>query len=164
MKTPLQHFSSRRLGAWQSEWEFLQRSVAREPEAAQAWWWKLRLRVLEFVIARYGADPAVRVRDHAPAPRKIAGDWMCGERRTIEPRPRAALGARLESMAGKNDYSGPRALPDDQPSGSNLGIRFLHVFVLGASLGGIVYWMISVGPVSFFLWFSNTIHHWLMKQ
>jgi len=31
MKTPLQHFSSRRLGAWQSEWEFLQRSVARAP-------------------------------------------------------------------------------------------------------------------------------------
>jgi acetylornithine deacetylase len=78
MKTPLQHFSSRRLDAWQGEREFLQRSVAREPEAAQAWWWKLRMRVLAFVIARYGVDPAVRNRDHAPVPREIAGDRMYG--------------------------------------------------------------------------------------
>jgi hypothetical protein len=164
MKTPLQHFSSRRLGTWQGEWEFLQRSLARDPDALQVWWWKLRMRVLAFVIARYGADPAVRDRDHAPEPREIASDVTFGERHTIEPRPRSALGAHLESMAKTNDFSGPRSLPDDHPSGSNFGIRFFHAIVLGVSLGMLVYLMISIGPAAFFLGLSNSIHDWLMRQ
>ena len=164
MKTPLQHFSTRRLSSWQGEWEFLRLSLAAEPDAVQAWWWKLRLRVLNFVIKRYGADAAVRARDHAAAPREAGGDVMFGERRTIEPRPREALGAHLQSMAGTNVFLRRRLLPDEHPSGSNLGIRIFHVIVLGLSLGALVCLITSIGPAAFFLGLSNSIHHWLMRQ
>lgn len=113
MNTPLQHFSTRRLPSWQGEWEFLQRSLAAEPDAPQAWWWKLRLRVLTFVITRYGADPVVRARDHAPVPCETDRDAIFGERRTVEPRPRATLGARLQSIVEANDFPRPPAPRDD---------------------------------------------------
>jgi hypothetical protein len=147
--TPFQYFSTRRLPAWQGELEFLQQSLAHEPEAAQAWLWKLRLRVLTFVIRRYGSDPTVRARDHAPTPRETSGDLMFGERRTVEPRPRETLGTHLQSIAKENDFPRPPA-PRDEDDGIlerwiaahqrqlRIGERFICGAIFGLVLGGSV--------------------------
>jgi len=149
MNTPLQYFSTRRLSEWQGEVEFLQQSLTREPEASQAWWWKLRLRVLTFVIRRYGSDPTVRARDHAPALRETGGDLMFGERRTVEPRPREALGTHLQSIAKENDFPRPPAPRDEDDDilvrwiaahqrQWRIGQRFICGGIFGLILGGSV--------------------------
>jgi hypothetical protein len=149
MDTPLQYFSTRRLSEWQGEVEFLQQSLTREPEAAQAWWWKLRLKVLTFVIRHYGADPVVRARDYAPALRETSGDLMHGERRTVEPRPHAALGVHLQSIAKENDFPRPPA-PRDEDDGIldrwiavhqqqwRCGVKFLYGAFFGFVFSGSV--------------------------
>jgi hypothetical protein len=143
MNTPLQYFSTRRLPAWQGELEFLQRSLMHEPDAVQAWWWKLRMRVLAFVIARYGTDVPVRAQDYAPEPHETSGDLMFGERRTVEPRPREALGAHLRSIAKENDFPRSPALPDKDDQGQ----RKRHEKVLAFAVGVIAfcYTVITLG-------------------
>jgi hypothetical protein len=131
MRTSPHYFFTRRVAIWEGEREFLERSLACEPDAAQAWWWKLRLRVLEFVVARYGADPVVRARDHAPEPHATGADLTFGERRTIEPRPRAALGAHLQSIAEANDFPRPPAPPDDDDRVRQKRIEMQSIAILG---------------------------------
>lgn len=141
MKTSLHHLASRRVAAWQGEWEFLQRSLAREPGASQAWWWKIRLRVLAYVIVRYGADPAVRALDHLPEPRASSGDFTFAERRTVEPRPREALGAHLKSIAEANDFQRPLVPRDDDARFAReprVGVRFAVGAVLASIAGAAI--------------------------
>ena len=129
MKTPPTHFHSQRVADWQAEWEFLQHSLAHEPHAAQAWWWKLRLRVLTFLIMRYGADPAVRARDHTPHEPTMSPDLFFGERRSAVPRPPETFRNHLRDIAQANDGKPPA--PPDFPARWSWPWEWVLAIILG---------------------------------
>src|SRR5262245_10166771 len=47
---------------WMAQLRRLQKSLLREPAHAMAWRWKIRAKILTYLILRYGADPDLDLR------------------------------------------------------------------------------------------------------
>jgi hypothetical protein len=54
--------ASRLAVRWLTQLRSLRRALVREPSSHEAWHWRIRIKVLSFLVSRYGDDPAIESR------------------------------------------------------------------------------------------------------
>jgi hypothetical protein len=66
MPTPQSSPASALGAAWSSRLESLQSALSRDPGHAQAWRWRIQIKVLTFLLSRYGAAPNLDWQEQRP--------------------------------------------------------------------------------------------------
>jgi hypothetical protein len=84
---------------WAWEWVWTRASLERSGRHPQAWLWRIRLRILTFLLSRYGhRRPAAPPRAPRPVPRAVNRLQVEGP----SPRSAASLRTALERIAQLN--------------------------------------------------------------
>ncbi len=90
---------------WRARLRICQDAIAREPLAAQGWHWRVQIKVLRFLLARYGNQPesgSVPAKSELPLPKRPLF-VLFGARDTGKaPRTRQTIRHTLERIAKVN--------------------------------------------------------------
>ncbi len=135
MKTLPPSHLTRRGESWSRELEFLRESITQAPGNPQTWWWRMRAKVVNYLISRYGRDHSRTFEAPTAAMPTELRDVEIGTRKRVEPRKGKEFREKLDEIRSSND--GFRdTLPEEPPpcSAGIIGPLLLILMLYGVFL------------------------------
>ncbi len=107
------------------ELEFLRASIAHAPASSQNWLWRIRAKILTYLLARYGRETSREpvAPPAAPMPAAALLDVEIGPRQHVEPRPGEAFRDKLSEIRSSND--GFRSSYPEEPEAGGSAWRWI---------------------------------------
>ncbi|MEO8353128.1 MAG: hypothetical protein ABI680_15465 [Chthoniobacteraceae bacterium] len=105
---------TRRGESWRRELEFLRASIAHAPGSAQSWWWRMRAKIVTYLLARYGRDSS---RGSEAPPSSMPAeppDVEVGPRKRVAPRPGMEFRGKLDEIRSSNEGF-RHSFPEESP-------------------------------------------------
>ena len=98
-----QFAASEKAAAWIAQLRRYAAALAQDPTHRESWLWRIRIKVLMYLIWRYGEDPYLDVRSHTPAV-AVAGHLPFSSRFSNPPRSRTEMRVLLDRIAELNRF------------------------------------------------------------
>ncbi|MDB5388155.1 MAG: hypothetical protein JWM11_3801 [Planctomycetaceae bacterium] len=100
------HPQSSLAATWISELQGLKASLIQDPANALAWRWRVRCKILKYLISRYGCEPGLHFRDPDEALDLTFANRIPGERKNNLVRTGTYIRQVLGRVAEANKYKG----------------------------------------------------------
>lgn len=98
-----QFAASEMSAAWIAELRRYAAALAADPTHRESWLWRIRIKVLMYLIWRYGEDPYLDVKGYVP-PIAVSSRLPSSHRSSNPPRSRAEMRGILDRIAELNRF------------------------------------------------------------